>query len=363
MHKNPLFPHCVLMIGTAFETMGGISTVVNTYRENGLFERCNVTYVSTHCDGSKIKKIVNAMLAFFKCVYLLLFRSVDVVHIHLSSRASFWRKAVFILLCRLFSKPLIVHLHGSEFREFFDQELGGKLRKVAVWIFSTADVIVTLSLEWEKWVKATVDGPRVLTIQNSINPLYAEGGSERNSNQLLFLGRIGTRKGAYDLIRALKDVKEHYPKVRLLMGGDGEIDQAKSLVKELSLEDNVEFIGWVKGGHKNKLLFESSMFILPSYNEGMPMSILEALAAGLPVISTTIGGIPEQVTDGVEGFLIEPGDVEMLSERIQTLLGSSDLRAQMSSAARKKFNSSFSADKLLPQLENLYAQLAVGKSH
>lgn len=347
----------ILMIGTSFETMGGISTVVNAYRQHGLFKQCKVTYLTTHCDGSGLKKLAVAFKAIILFLFYMLFKNFSLVHIHLSSRASFFRKSFFILLCHLFRKPIILHLHGSEFKIFFDEELSGWKRVLALKIFNSPTVIVTLSDEWNAWVSSTVTRPEVITIQNSINPPELQVGVSKNRQQILFLGRIGTRKGAYDLIEAMVEVVAKCPDVILKMGGDGELEQAGQMAREKGVAGNIEFVGWVRGEDKARLLAESGIYILPSYNEGMPMSVLEALSVGLPVISTMIGGIPEQVQDQVEGLLIEPGDIKGMADSINTILSDQAVYDSMSAAAKLKFDSQFSADIILPQLESLYARV------
>ena len=346
----------ILMIGTSFETKGGISTVVNAYREHGLFEKNDITYLSTHCDGSGLKKTIITIKAVLCCLYYFLFASFSLVHIHLSSRASFFRKSLFIALCHLFKKPIILHLHGSEFEIFFDQELPPWLRTMALKVFNSPEVIITLSDQWNQWVSATVTSPEIVTIHNSINKPRLLEEVVRNQQQILFLGRIGTRKGAYDLIEAMVDVVAKYPDVILKMGGDGELEQAAMMAEEKGIAKNIEFVGWVRGEDKAKLLAESGIYILPSYNEGMPMSVLEALSVGLPVISTTIGGIPEQVTDQVEGLLVKPGDIKGIADSISTILSDQAVYDSMSAAAKLKFDGQFSADIILPQLESLYAR-------
>jgi glycosyltransferase involved in cell wall biosynthesis len=359
MTKNQSERLKILMIGTARDTMGGISTVVSNYRAGGLFERCNITYVTSHCDGSPLKKIFTACKAFFSAFYFLMFSRVNVVHIHLSHGASFWRKSGFIWMTRFFRKPLLVHLHGSDFRDFYYRQQKSYRGAYVNSTFNTADVIVTLSTDWEEWVQGVVSGPRVITVHNSIARSTPPKDISKQTSQLLFLGRIGKRKGAFDLLNAIAAVKEEFPDVYLIMGGDGEVDKAAAMARELGIEENVKFAGWVRGDEKKQLFFESAAFLLPSYSEGMPMSVLEALSSGLPVIASSIGSISEQISDGVEGYLISPGDIDALASRIETVLSASEMASrEMATAARNKFEQCFSSDVVLPRLEKEYARLA-----
>jgi glycosyltransferase involved in cell wall biosynthesis len=176
----------------------------------------------------------------------------------------------------------------------------------------------------------------------------------RRTDALLFLGRLGHRKGIFVLLEALAAVRSRFRHVVLLCGGDGELDRVRAEVVRLDLSDNVTLLGWVKGAAKDELLESSTVFVLPSFDEGVPMSILEAMAWGLPVIATPVGGIPEVVTDGREGLLVAPGDADALGEAICRLLVDADLRAQMGRNGRLRFQTDFSIQSVLEKLESIY---------
>jgi glycosyltransferase involved in cell wall biosynthesis len=123
------------------------------------------------------------------------------------------------------------------------------------------------------------------------------------------------------------------------------------------MRDRVEVLGWITGADKLTRLQQAAVFALPSFSEGLPMGLLEAMAAGLPVLATPVGGIPEVITDGVEGFLVDPGDVGALTDRLSRLLSDENLRGRMGRAARHKAEALFTVDVILPQLEQLYTRL------
>ena len=110
---------------------------------------------------------------------------------------------------------------------------------------------------------------------------------------------------------------------------------------------------------RTELLATASIYVLPSYAEGLPISILEAMSAGLPVVTTPVGGIPEAITDGEEGLLVPTGNAEALSDAIQRLLSDSELREAMGSRGQAKFDTCFNANVVLPQLESMYRDLGV----
>ena len=119
----------------------------------------------------------------------------------------------------------------------------------------------------------------------------------------------------------------------------------------------MQVLGWVSGAAKERELAQATIYVLPSYAEGLPMGVLEAMAAGTPTIATTVGGIPDAIEDEVTGFLVEPGDIQTLTERIAQLLADAELRSRFAVAARAKIVSTFSADAVLAQLERLYGKL------
>ena len=121
----------VLMVGTSIKTMGGISTVVKGYIDAGLFDMTPITYITTHRDGGHLVKLWAAITGLIQFVISFFSKSRPVVHIHLSSRASFWRKLPFIWIAKIAHSPVILHLHGSEFMDFYQRECG-RLRKRVV---------------------------------------------------------------------------------------------------------------------------------------------------------------------------------------------------------------------------------------
>ena len=181
---------------------------------------------------------------------------------------------------------------------------------------------------------------------------------------LLFLGDIGHRKGIYDLIRALPDNIEINSRGSACRWGRGDIDVVRRSAKELGIEKHVLLPGYVSGPEKFRLLAEAAIYVLPSYNEGVPISILEAMSVGLPIVTTPVGGIPDVIRDGEEGFLVSPGSIDQLARRIIELLGSEDLRKRMGENARRRLQTEYSPEASVGALIALYqshgAQLLPG---
>ncbi len=349
------------MLGTSLDTRGGISSVVSVYEQHGLFERFRIRYIATHCDGSALRKLWCAIHAM--AVYLpALLRRPALVHVHVASRASFWRKSPFFLLAFLFGVPAVLHLHGAEFALFYAKECGPLRKRFVSFVFDHCAKVIVLSAAWKAWAVGMCQNRNVLAIYNPVLTPPRPDESERAPGTVLFLGRLGHRKGSYDLLEAAARIIARRPDMHLLLGGDGELAQVRARATELGLADHVELLGWVRGEDKARLLAAATVYLLPSYNEGLPVSVLEAMAAALPIVTTPVGGIPEAVTDGVEGFLVAPGDIGALADRLDQLLGDVQLRRRMGEAARHKVEVAFSASAVLPQLEAMYVGMGLAGS-
>ncbi len=347
----------LVMLGTDFTTQGGVASVVKVYREAGLFARYPSVYLATHRDGGALRKLAAMLGAMARFGWLLLQQRVGLVHIHVASRASFWRKMAFVALARLFRVPYIMHLHGAEFAIFYEKESGARRKALIRRVFNSSAAVVVLSSAWRDWMTGIGIEVPVHAIHNPVVLPPASAWGNRQSGDVLFLGRLGQRKGSFDLVEAA--ARPAAARARLLLGGDGDVAGVRQRAAALGVADRVEMLGWVGAERRAALLQQAWIYCLPSYNEGLPMSLLEAMAAGLPVITSPVGGIPDAVTDGVEGFLVAPGDVDGIAARLVQMIADPDLARRMGSAARHKVERTFSSAVILPRLETLYRQLGM----
>lgn len=349
----------IVMLGTAFDTKGGISAVVNAYRAGGLFERWPVRYLATHREGRALSKVVLAAAGFMRFAGLILTRRVAALHVHSASRASFWRKSPFLLLAFLSARPVIFHLHGGGFREFFERDCGPLARAWVRGVFKRAAQVIVLSPRWEAWVRTVAPQARVHVIPNPAPAITNKREHPADGDPvLLFLGAIIEKKGVFELLEAVAGLRERYPRCRLVLAGTGPA-QAQVLARAaaLGIASQVEMPGWVDAAARDARLAQAAVFVLPSYYEGMPMSVLEAMAAGVPVIASDVGGIPELIAHGVDGLLIAPGDVPALTAALEGLLSDAPLRAAMGQAAQHKVERCYAAERVLEQVEGIYRDL------
>jgi len=351
----------ILMIGPSLQVRGGISTTARVLLEHWPVGKYPVVYLDTLIDGSKAQKLMVAMRALLRFVYMLCVCSPYLVHIHFSSRASFWRKSLFVLLGRMLGRQIILHANGSEFHIFYRMESGPVQRKLIRWILNQADRLLVVSTQWQEFYRHLYvrNDPVVLYNPTVCPPLHLECSNKKPV--ILTLGRLGKRKGTYDLLKAIPLVLESCPQAEFWLGGDGDVDLIREIVKKEPWGKQVQVLGWVTGEQKEQVLRDASVFVLPSYNEGLPLAILEAMAYGLPVVSTPVGGIPEAVVDGETGFLVSPGDVETLAQRLSLLLTHPSLCYEMGMRARQRVLEKFDVHKIIQQLFTIYDELLLGK--
>lgn len=343
----------VVMLCTA--SRGGMRTVLEGYRADGLFERYGVRWIATHDEGSLARRLGLAARALAVFAGLLLRRRVALVHSHMAMRGSFWRKSIFNALARGFGVPVIAHLHGSEFRAFH-AALRPWQQALVAREFRRCRAVLVLSEGWAEFVRGVAPGARVVVQPNHVHvpPWRAAAPLPGGEVQLLFLGLVGPRKGVHVLLPAFARALARAPGLRLRLGGTVDVDRVRDEARTLGIGERLEFLGWVAGDDKDRQLQQAHLYVLPSFNEGLPMSLLEAMAAGLPVISTRVGGIPELVRDGVDGLLVEAGDVDALAEAIATLAADPARCAACGAAARARVVAGFSDSVLMPRLHALY---------
>lgn len=346
----------IIMVVPAKSVKGGIRSVVNMYEESEIFRKNKVHTIASYADGSSTKKLFLFIGACFNIIPLLLRRRIKIVHIHTATRSSFYRKSVFVLLSRLLRKKVIMHVHGAEFNVFYDESSPWK-RKFIGNILSMSTVIC-LSNSWKKDIGRMVKpGTDLRVLYNPVLvPKETPKIAHNSLLKILSLGRLGKRKGTYDLISAAAKMKSR--NFRMLIAGDGELEQASLYVEKLKLEDKVVLSGWISGKSKEDLLTNCDIYALPSYNEGLPMSILEAMSHGKPIVSTMIAGIPECVVNGKNGFLINPGDVDALARYLDLLISKQDLRKKMSAESYALAKKEFDINEIAKKLNQTYDSLS-----
>ena len=338
---------------------GGMEAVLSVYLESPKLEKYNIEYLAAWYEFNKIKMIITFIRCLYRLLFLFVFYKVPLVHVHMAAWGSFYRKAILILLAKIFRKNVILHLHGSEFNMFYERSA-----RITKWLvsktFDSVDVIIVLSKLWLDHVKSKTANNNIKILYNPvfIRPLPKKlKRKNKREKSVLFIGTLMQRKGIYDLLHAIPEIVRRYPSAQFNICGDGDLDECERYCNEKNILEHVEFCGWVTGKEKSEKLQSADLFVLPSYNEGLPVAILEAMAASLPIISTYVGGIPDIIKNGENGFLIKPGDVDGLIESIVTLLQDDVLRNKIAVQNANMAREYFDADVVINELREIYDEL------
>jgi glycosyltransferase involved in cell wall biosynthesis len=337
---------------------GGIRAVIEAYEAVGFFTPGRMVRIATHDETGLGKRLALAAAAYAQVLGLLLLRRVALLHLHVSMRGSFWRKALFLFAGRAFGVPVVFHLHGSQFAAFYDGS-SPRVQALIRGVLDRADAVVVLSAWWRDYVAPKTRAP-VHVIRNFVPEPAAAPGVRRDPARFLFLGQFGARKGIYDLLPVFQQVHAAAPQVHLVCGGNGEVDRVRATVAALGAGDSIEVPGWVAGEEKLKQLAMAGVFVLPSYHEGLPMAIIEALAMGMAVVSTRVGGIPELVVEGENGYLVAAGDRAALGDALLRLAHADPAAiAAMGLRSRRLFDERFSPAGPIAEMRAVYVGLGV----
>lgn len=348
-------PKQIVMIGTATDTRGGIASVIKVYRMQGLFERWPAVYLATHRNGSKLQKLATAASAWLRFLGLLASGQALLLHVHTASGASFWRKALFVVPALAARVPVVLHVHGGGFEQFFERQSPLLGRRFIRWVFLRSQAVVALSDEWMRSLASMAPGSRIVVVPNPIEIPPWQASLTGAPPTVLFLGLLLPAKGVQELICAWPAVTAAVPGAQLVLGGVGDqLPRWQELARSLGAEQSIRFAGWVLDDAKTELLKQAWVFALPSYLEALPMSILESMAAGIPVVATRVGGVPLAVAEGRTGHLVEPQDVAALAAALIDLLTDEDKRLSFGRQARQRAASEFSADVMVPKIDALW---------
>lgn len=340
------------MIGADRSVHGGVSAVVNNYYKEGLDKKVELLYIGTMVDGSKIRKLLRAFTAYLR--FLIALSGMDILHVNMAADASFYRKRIFINTASFFRKRILIHEHGGDFQNFYYKKNNEKGRAAIRKTLDKAQVFVVLSEEWAEFFRPIVSKEKTLILENAvIIPKKAK--TSYNDRNLLFLGRLCKEKGISELLDAVVIVAEKYPDVRLYLGGVWEDNDLKK--KADGLSGHVEYLGWIGEEEKERYMDKCSIFVLPTYFEGQPVSLLEAMAKGMAVISTEVGGIPQMLRSGREGVLIPAKDVGALSESIIELLDDSDMKKCYGTNARARVLQGYNMSSRIEELIEIYEKM------
>ena len=342
----------VLVLATSRHTHGGISSVVMAHESSKEWEKTGCKWIATHRSGSKFTKFLYFLSGLSKYIFYL--PSCDIVHIHIGEAPSARRKSIFMRLAKLSGKKTIVHFHAFDTASTIEGSYKDVYRK----LFEDADHVIVLSDMWKENVCKVFDiRDKIHILYNPCPALPKDSHYTAKQKFILSAGVISPRKGYHDLIRAFAKIAHKYPDWKIVFAGSGEIGKGKEIAKQLGIEAQVEFPGWVSGEKKHSLFSSASIFCLPSYAEGFPMAVLDAWAYGLPVVATPVGGLPDIVHDEDDVLLFTPGDTTRLSEQLERLITDDKLRVKIETSSQKFAENQFNIESIGKRLGKIYSDL------
>ncbi|MBE6330822.1 MAG: glycosyltransferase family 4 protein [Bacteroidales bacterium] len=341
----------VLVVATSRKTRGGITSVIKAHETGAQWKKYHCVWIQTHRDGPAWIKLLYLATAYIQ--FLLLLPFADIVHFHCAGRTSAKRKTIMAKIARCCGKIVLVHFHPPGPHDVFDPESHYIVKR----LFDIANKIVVLSPQWVRWINEAYQD-RQYPMEILWNPVpVVKRDALLRQKQILYAGKVIKRKGYDTLLYGWSEIASEFPDWKVVFAGNGEIEEGKRIVKELGIESQVEWLGWISGTTKETVFNQSSIYCLASSGEGFPMGVLDAWAYGIPCVVTPVGGIPDIVKDGLNGLIFPVGDKKTLAEQLRRLLSCEKLRSSIVQESDKLVNGEFSVNAVTRHLEHIYENL------
>lgn len=283
-----------------------------------------------------------------------------IVHVNMAERSSLWRKGILVQWARVFDVPVLIHVHAAELISCYDT-LPLPARALVRVTFRSANCCIVLGETWRAWLIATIGvAPgRVQIIRNGVpRPIAIRLRQHGARFYMIFLGNLLPRKGLIDLLHALASSPLRDLDWHLTVIGSGDATLAKRVTRTLNIAAKVHFTGWLERSDVSLAIKSADALVLPAYHEALPLVLLEAAGAGLPVVATNVGAIGECFVDGQTALLVEPGNRRMLAEAIRRLICDHRLAERLAQNGRAVFDREFTLDLFAERLRKLYLKLA-----
>ncbi len=355
----------ILLLGPAMGAISGVSTHLNQLFNSELTVRFDLLHFQVGSEGRQengFHKLVRFVFSPLVLLVFLLRHRPDIVHLNTAMLLkSYWRDNVYLLVARLLGRKVVYQVHGGALPEDFfagNRLLTALLRRV----LEQPDVLLLLAQVELNAYRRFVPGQRLEVIPNAIDVSATKSLTAKpaGSLHLVYLGRIVKDKGVFEIVETLAVLAGQGRKLRLTIGGNGpDEERLRARVSTLGLDERVEFIGPVFGMDKDCLWNAAHVFVFPTYREGLPYALLEAMAAGAVPITTKVGAIPDVMQDGGHGLFVEPRSTVDLARAIARLDDDRVLLARMAEAGQKRVLVHYTVARLACDFERIYDSLGV----
>lgn len=353
----------VIMTGPMPPVIGGMSTVLQDIQDSSLPQQVQLeffnTFKTTPEGRSLFTAIKSKLVHWWRWNRLIQGEQQTIVHIHTCSGLTFFLDSILLSLAKLHSRPVILHIHGGRFDQFLEG-LNPVLLKYVQWVMARCNTIIVLSDFWQQLLQEKLGAFPFVVVENGVpipDLLSKAKQPQGDKVQILFLGNLTEQKGVWDLIQAMSYIDGA---ILNFVGGEEDAGIFEVLIKRIEfqgLASKVILHGPQYGEDKNKFLQTADIFVLPSYAEGLPISLLEAMANSLPVVVTPVGGIPAVITDKCDGLIVNVGQVKELVSALTTLIEDGHLRETMGASARKRCEDKFGIEATVDKLLGIYSNV------
>jgi len=317
-----------------------------------MWEALGCRMLSTYDDRTALRKICAALRGYLLAPAAL-YRT-EIVHIHLAGEISLLRKIPVLVLAKLLQRRLIVHVHACSEESLFEKTP----RWAWTYCLNAADCVIALSPSWERAIRKHAPRAQVTVVPNPVKAFRPVARKQNGAPRILYVGKLEARKGYDTLIDAAAIVLREFPQAQFWFAGHGELNAARAHAERCGVLSQVRLLGWVSGDELEKVYDKADIFCLPSHNEGVPMSMLEAMSHSLPVVCTPVGGIPDVIEDGTNGLLVKPGDPESIADGILHLLRDPEFAALVAQSGKEKVEEMCSLEAVEAQMMRIYLDLA-----
>lgn len=368
MAKHPSKP-TILIVGPIPPPCGGIATGVLNLLKSDLQKDFRLISIKNSTARPSAKKgkidflnVTYFLGQFFRFIITIIFVRPQIVQIEATYGVSFLKNSFFVILAKILGRKIILSLYGGQADSFYNNlpSIGKKYVKYI--LFCCDKIRIEFKQRKDFFVKKIgLVESKILILPNAVYlnepPMKDIKPTEEELN-LLFVGWLLKEKGVFDLLKGIEILKQKSYKFKIkIVGPEGRVGELKRVLDDIqkrNLINIVEVTGEKPSYEMESFYSNADIFILPSYTEGLPYAILEAMSYKLPIISTNIGALPEVIEEGVNGFLIEPGNVKTLTEKIEILAKNKKLREKMGKNNYEKMKNEYSVDHLVKKLTNVY---------
>ncbi|SFR66574.1 glycosyltransferase family 4 protein [Halogeometricum limi] len=345
----------VLLVGPA-GTTGGIAQYMREQRRRLPARVSSRIYdVSVPMSESTQDFLVAMVLAFAQILKFPFRRPPDVVHVHTSHWNSFYQSGVYaVLASTLWRVPVVMHVHGSSFDDFMQTD-SKPIRLYQSLVFSQCDTVIVLSDYWRDIVGLRVAEEKITVLPNAVDPGEYDPRYDATPPHLVFISNHLERKGIEEFVEAVDTLMQNGEDCDVTIAGSGPLSHLAADLAEK--HERVTYEGYVSEERKREMLNDGSVFVLPTYAENLPIALLEAMAGGNALVSTTVGAIPSLIDDD-NGVLVEPGDAETLAATLSDLVNDPERLEQMGRTSRERVLETYSWSVATERLDDLYRELA-----